>query len=160
VSTDRGASWSDPAPLLSLSGTALSDVSSLAFSPTFAVDRTLLGVALGWTDQIACHDRTVVPVDYRGAVPYERAVVIRSTDGGASWKAVHDLGTACVILTETQLSSDFAHDGISLILRGAGSESPASGTCEAVRTGDSGDSWRLVHGPGGYEAGCSHLTLA
>jgi photosystem II stability/assembly factor-like uncharacterized protein len=91
-------------------------VRSIAASPDFAADRTLL---------VATRPTTQVPGS---------RFLLKSEDGGASWRAVHR-GLPNAGVPEIAFSPDFARDGLVL-----------AGTCGAglFRSEDRGESWRRV----------------
>jgi photosystem II stability/assembly factor-like uncharacterized protein len=147
-SRDGGMSWSASMQELENERGALPGVSDLTFSPTFAQDGTLFAVARGITAPGGCFR----PPSRR------QAVLIRSTDRGATWQIVSDLAEGCGQLVRVGLSEAFATDGIGLVALASGGPSPASSNCRVLRTETGGEQWTPIFRSGGYQ-GCSDLHV-
>jgi photosystem II stability/assembly factor-like uncharacterized protein len=154
VSHDGGQSWR-PIPAMEIEGVRFGAMTSLPISESYAEDTTLLAVVNAYGRPNQCFRRGV----NRPTEPSYRAAAVRSNDGGDSWHVVADLGEGCSTRIEMGISSDFARDGIALLLRSATHQSPASSNCRIRRTEDHGDSWQGVNRGAQYES-CRALRVS
>jgi hypothetical protein len=140
VSHDNGQTWQAQSAGLEVDGIPYRHVQQIVPSPTFAEDGTLFAVAWG----------------PRGGGTLASTLVFRSQDRGMSWEQVGKNqegmrgGHSWPYLA---LSPDFVSDGIALIAWQSRGLTPASGSCQVLRTADHGASWAIVR-PEVQYSGC------
>lgn len=149
VSTDAGDSWQPAGDGLDLEDASFRQVHQLTPSPTFAADGVLFAFAAGpWGESRA------------PGYPIQRAALLRSQDRGASWDVVYET-QAFQFHPHLTLSPSFAQDGLGVLALDQGFNSPDSGSCTVLRTGDGGQTWTTQLTPSTSEScGREAFTVA